>query len=119
LRFGSIFVVDCVGRSGGLALFWNDGFEVAIQNFSRRHINAVIKNGERVIPWKFTGFYGHSEAHKRKEAWSLVKHVRLYSPTPWLCAGDFNEILEIGEKTRRKRRPRWQMEDFHSTLEVC
>ena len=40
-------MVDYVGRSEGLTLFWNDGFEVEIQNYSKRHINAVIKKWGR------------------------------------------------------------------------
>jgi hypothetical protein len=40
--------VDSVGRSGGLALFWKEEFCVTIQNYSRRHINAIIKNPELV-----------------------------------------------------------------------
>ena len=44
LGFANMFVVDCVGKSGGLALLWEDGGEVDIQNFSRRHIQAIIHN---------------------------------------------------------------------------
>lgn len=36
------FRVDSVGRSGGLALLWNDHFSVEIQNFSRRYVNAIV-----------------------------------------------------------------------------
>jgi exonuclease III len=32
--YGSIFVVDSVGRSGGLALMWSDKTRVEIQNYS-------------------------------------------------------------------------------------
>jgi exonuclease III len=42
LGFDYLFCVDCVGRSGGLILMWKDNFNVVIQNYSRRHINAVI-----------------------------------------------------------------------------
>ena len=37
LGFAKAFVVDSVGRSGGLALIWKDEGEVEIQNYSRRH----------------------------------------------------------------------------------
>ncbi len=39
------FVVEPVGRSGGLALLWKEEKEVEIYNFSRRHINAIVKDG--------------------------------------------------------------------------
>jgi hypothetical protein len=68
MGFGSVFVVDSVGRSGGLALFWREEVDVTVQNYSRRHINAVVKFGDCPHLWKFTGFYGHPEPGKRKEA---------------------------------------------------
>jgi exonuclease III len=61
LGFDCVFTVDCVGRSGGLALLWMNEFGVTIQNFSRRHVNAVIRDEEKAITWKFTGFYEHPD----------------------------------------------------------
>lgn len=96
--FSNLFVVESVGRSGGLALFWDDDAGVTIQNFRRHHINAVIspKGGEP--HWKFTSFYGHPEASKRHETWSLLKYIAELDPVPWLCAGDFNEISDLSKK---------------------
>jgi exonuclease III len=56
IGFRNVFGVDSVGRSGGLALFWNDSLSVEIQNFSRRHINAIVGADGRNSLWKFTGF---------------------------------------------------------------
>jgi hypothetical protein len=44
LGFDCVFTIDCVGRSGGLALLWTNEFGVTVQNFSRRHVNAVIRD---------------------------------------------------------------------------
>jgi exonuclease III len=98
LGFQNLFVVDSNGRSGGLALLWKEEAGLEIQNYSCRHIQAVVKNPGGEGSWKFTGFYGHPEASKRGEAWSLLKFLKEFSPQPWLCAGDFNEILEEAEK---------------------
>jgi hypothetical protein len=46
---------------------------VEIQNYSRRHINAIIKMTGNGVGWKFIGFYGHPELAKRKEAWALLR----------------------------------------------
>jgi hypothetical protein len=37
MGFYGVFLVDSVGRSGGLALFWDKESELSISNFSRRH----------------------------------------------------------------------------------
>ena len=66
LKFDHLFMVDSVGQSGGLILMWNDDIRLTIQNYSRRHINAIISVGREGTKWKFSGFYGHLEAAKRK-----------------------------------------------------
>jgi hypothetical protein len=64
LGFDWAFNVDCKGISGGLILLWNTTITVEIQNYSRRHINAVIQSGIDDNPWKFIGFYGHPEVSR-------------------------------------------------------
>jgi exonuclease III len=107
LGMHNMFVVDSVGKSKGLILLWRDNFRVEIQNYSRQHINVIICTKENSLVWKFTGFYGHPEVAKRREAWGLLRHLSILSPLPWICMGDFNEIVCFGEqrwavsKTRR------------------
>jgi hypothetical protein len=43
LGYNGMFVVELVGRSGGLALLWRETQELEIQNFTRCHINAIVK----------------------------------------------------------------------------
>jgi ribonuclease HI len=116
--FKNMLVVDCIGRSGGLALLWKEESGVEIQNYSLRHINAMV-TPENLTPWVFTGFYGHPESHKRCEAWNLLCHLKSLITGPWLCAGDFNEILDQSEKVGGRRRPQFLMENFRNTLEFC
>jgi hypothetical protein len=42
MGFESVFGVDSVGQSGGLALLWSDEMEMEIINYSRRHVNAKV-----------------------------------------------------------------------------
>lgn len=42
LGFEGLFVVNPVGRSGGLAILWKRKNSLEIFNYSRFHINAVI-----------------------------------------------------------------------------
>jgi hypothetical protein len=58
LNYTSMFVVDCVGRSGGMALLWGDEVFVEVQNFSQRQINGLVKISEFAESWQFKGFLG-------------------------------------------------------------
>jgi hypothetical protein len=119
LGFHNVFVVDCVGKSGGLALLWSEDAEVEIQNYSRQHINAKIALVASEPAWKFTGFYGHPDVGKRQETWSLLRCLKNLDPEPWLCVGDFNEILHLSEKYGGGRKPQRAMDVFKATLEFC
>jgi exonuclease III len=68
LGFAGLFVVDPVGRSGGLALLWKEENELEIQNFSRQHINAIVTNSEVRVSWKLTCFYGNPDSVLRYES---------------------------------------------------
>jgi exonuclease III len=98
LGFDYSFCVDCVGRSGGLLLLWRNDLNVIIQTYSRRHISAIIDCNGVNSDWRFTGFYGHPITATRKESWDLLRHLHTFQPTPWLCTGDFNEIINLSEK---------------------
>lgn len=62
--FSSVFVVDPIGRSSELTVLWKDECDLEIQNFSRRHINAIVKQPNVAFEWKLTGFYGYPESEK-------------------------------------------------------
>lgn len=65
------------------------------------------------------GFYGHPDPTERHEAWSLLRFLARLDPTPWMCLGDFNEILHQSEKCGGNEKPRGLMEYFHDALEHC
>lgn len=43
-RFANRFVVDRIGKGGGLVLFWSLDVEVSIKSFSFHHIDAIVQN---------------------------------------------------------------------------
>ncbi|KAL5794703.1 hypothetical protein ACOSP7_003297 [Xanthoceras sorbifolium] len=74
--FSSKLVINRVGRSGGLYLFWSDSVEVDLITFSRHHIDTKIKSHGGFI-WRFTGFYGHPEGSQRQHSWTLLHRLYL------------------------------------------
>jgi hypothetical protein len=112
LGFARMFVLDPVGRNGGLALLWKEENELEIQNYSRRHINAIVMKSKEGIPWKLIGFYGNPNNVLRNESWSLLRHLKYFSPEPWLCIRDFNEIMHQEENMSEAKQREGQMATF-------
>lgn len=67
IGFWNGFMVSSQGKSGGLALFWNQGTDISIQGSTKRYIDTIIDNGGTMAHWRFTGFYGQPETSKREE----------------------------------------------------
>ena len=59
--------------------------------------------------WRFTGFYGEPETHKRLESWEQLRSLDRKFQLPWLCVGDFDELIRADEKLGGNRRSHNQM----------
>ncbi|KAF5447955.1 hypothetical protein F2P56_033465 [Juglans regia] len=110
------FVVDSKGASGGLAFLWNDFVHVDLLSYSQSHISVIIDKWGDNKGWICTGFYGNPMTSKRYQSWELLPVLDPSSSNPWLCLGDFNEILHYGEKLGGGPRPLAQMEGFRTAF---
>ena len=84
------------GRSGGLALFYNNEYQVKILYSSNMMINieAVVK-GKQV----FLSFvYGEPVQKLREQIWERLTRYELSRSEPWFIIGDLNEITGNHEK---------------------
>ena len=104
--------------SGGLALFWRNGVDVNVKSMSKYHIDAIIKEVDGGS-WRFTGIYGESKTEEKENTWALLRLLKAKSNLPWLCSGDFNEILFNCEKEGGVPRAEACMEGFRKALEDC
>ena len=97
LNLPNMIVVDSKGRSGGLALFWRKGVNVQLRWKGRYHIDVdvVEENGGK---WRFTSIYGESKSGEKENTWKLLSTLAVQHKGPWLCMGDFNEVLFAHEK---------------------
>lgn len=91
-------IVPSLGRSGGLILMWKREIIVEVQGYSGSHIDAIVIDPSSGFKWRITRFYGQPVTHWRKESWDLLKALNRQYQLPWLCFGDFNEILSVEEK---------------------
>ena len=58
----------------------------------KNHIDAII-NKDMEDEGRFTGFYGELETFRTIESRNLLQSLNQKFQTPWLCAGDFNELI--------------------------
>ena len=80
LGFDGLFVVDRVGRSGGLALFWRSSATVTLLNYTRNFIDVHVEVAG-LGDWRLTGFYGYPESSRRRQSWvALVALFVLFFP---------------------------------------
>ena len=119
LGFTQGLVVPIEGKSGGLALLWKPEVKVDIRSSSRWHIDAVIDSGGSNGKWRFTGFYGNLDTRGRPDSWALLSRLAAVSNLPWLCVGDFNEVLSVTEKQGGVDRPSRQIENFRCYINSC
>ncbi|KAK8328760.1 hypothetical protein V6Z11_A11G272000 [Gossypium hirsutum] len=115
-RMEGCLAVDSEGKSGGLALLWRDGINVSIQNYSKFHIDSLLRlEDDEVL--RFTGFYGQSDTSSRQQAWNMLRRVYSRVNEGWTIGGDFNAILNDSEKEGGRRKPKMLIEEFSNTLE--
>jgi hypothetical protein len=79
----------------------------------------MVKDGDNNPWWKITGFYGNPVCARRADSWELLKFLSTCHPVPWLCAGDFNEVVTQEEKEGSNLRKESQMTGFREALEAC
>ena len=111
LKIDNVVSVDRIGMSGGLALFWDSEWDVNLRTLSKSHIDVTVieKDG---VSWRLTGIYGHPEKLKHIETWNLMRLLHQQVTLPWICIGDFNEIVSVNEKQGGEPRSEWQMANF-------
>jgi hypothetical protein len=118
LNMPNMIAKDCEGRCGGLALFWRREVKVSLRWKSRYHIDVDVEE-EDGKKWRLTGIYGESKAGEKDNTWRLLRTLHGQSNLPWMCIGDFNEILFAGEKEGGPAQAQGCMDAFRRALEDC
>ena len=94
--YDNLVTVDPVGRSGGLALFYNNEYQVKVLYSSNRMIDVEAEAlGKKVY---LTFVYGDPVQEMREQVWERLTRYGLTRSEPWFIIGDLNEIRGNHEK---------------------
>ncbi|CAA7048396.1 unnamed protein product [Microthlaspi erraticum] len=94
--YDKLFTVEPEGRSGGLALFYFDSFDVTVLFSSNRMIDIEARiEGKKV---SMTFVYGDPVTENRGKVWDDLVQMSMTRNENWLMVGDFNEIISNREK---------------------
>jgi hypothetical protein len=118
LGYSNYFCVDSIDNSGGLLLLWKDSCGVVVLSSSSGHIDArvTLENG---FCFRFSGVYGDPIASKRISSWELLCRLRLVDNLPWVCGGDFNEVLSVNDKVGGSGKSFSGMNKFRQAIDDC
>ncbi|XP_074356664.1 uncharacterized protein LOC141696420 [Apium graveolens] len=116
LGYAQYFAVNCIGRSGGLGVFWKNNVRCEISNYSQNHVDVIFKHNN-VAAWRLSCFYGMPESSRRKSSWDLIRLLANNSTLPWCIIGDFNDLLHDADKWGDHSRPRWMLDCFIAAVE--
>ena len=116
LGLTNMVVKDCNGKSGGLAIFWKSGVNFHLRSASRLYIDGDVVEKDGSV-WRLTGFYGEPGSDKKELSWKASRMLNAGRRHPWLCLGDFNEILWSHEKEGGQPRPQIYMDRFRLAME--
>lgn len=119
LRYKNSFVVNPEGIAGGLALFWDDQVELFMDSWSKSHINAQCVLKETQQQMHITFVHAPNVFQERVVLWGDLYRDSTRNHLPWLCLGDFNEILYHWEKAGKKRAETYRLTAFRDFLLQC
>ena len=56
---------SCVGRSGGIALFWDESLVVNLITIADKVIDVTVQEDPASAPWRISFFYGEPRVEER------------------------------------------------------
>jgi len=122
LGYTNKIYMECNGdgkqRRGGLVFIWKDPSMLALKSMSLNHIDLEGLDGGGNPAWRITGVYGYSKDADKHKTWSLITSLN-NSTLPWLCFGDFNEILVQQDKRGGSPKPQGWIDNFARVVHDC
>ena len=103
-----------------MCILWEDDYlDINLVEISQDFIDGIIyeANGQR--SWRFTFVYGNPDFDLRQSQWQRLIMSCVDRNFPWLCFGDFNDILSQTEKEGDRLKEDRKIRSFKHCVDCC
>ena len=119
LNFQNEWYEEAVGQGGGLAVWWNDSDQIQVISSNKNMIHLKIDKGMGMDGGFLTLVYGPPKEKERAKWWEQLQRLDPGEQCPWLCCGDFNDLLYNFEKKGGRARSLMSLVDFQNFMLKC
>lgn len=89
--YNNLKIVEPLGLSGGLAIFWKDNLVVDLHYAEKNLIDMKVSNGSK--SWFVNCVYGDPTTNLRSLVRDRITSFGVLRSEAWSLVGDFNVIL--------------------------
>jgi hypothetical protein len=83
------FVVDGHGKSGGLALLWDESIKLSVLSYGMHYIDTLIWDGDHHASWRGIFVYGEPRVQDHHNMWEVFEKVKTNFKSPMAANGRF------------------------------
>ncbi|KAH7853775.1 hypothetical protein Vadar_006420 [Vaccinium darrowii] len=116
LGFQHSSYVDPEGLSGGLALWWNLDVDIDVEIANTNIMHTIITDKSNRKVWAATFVYGCPVRSGRSKIWEEITRIAKSECLPWMCMGDFNQVLGIADKMGGVCPSQTAISEFHAMI---
>lgn len=119
LSFVHSFVVEAVGFSGGIWLFWDNSFTgLEVLAWNDQCVTVAVNRGV-FVDWVVLAIYTSPNSLVRSDLLTYLSKLGTVLRVPWLLAGDFNQIVDPAEKSGGKPVPWSRLASLWNCFTAC
>jgi len=119
LNFSAGFFQEPTGLAGGLALFWTNKVSLNITYQSFDMLDSICTDLDSGITMRLTYLLAPARYPLRQNLWTVLRRISNFNSLPWLCTGDYNEVLYPWEKVSKCPAESYRMVSFRDVINDC
>lgn len=119
LKFYNSYILNPTSFVGGLALFWNDLIYLDVLRSTPNLFHISCREGRGGKLLSITFIHAPTNYQQHLLLWDDLRQIHASNGLPWLCVGDFNEILYPWEKMGKRPVNQFRMMSFRAVVNDC